>query len=223
VKIASHSFTNGPLLHQIAKLKLPVIASIGASTLQEQEKSLNILKDNPVVLMHCVSAYPTPDNMTTIDTITYLRERYKVPVGFSSHEVGIDISIAASVLGACAIERHFTMNRAMVGLDQPISLEPEEFSRMALIIRRLNSARGINKGLHDLEKTAKYNYHVSVCANQHIPIGTIISGDMLICKQPLIDPALYFTGLELDTVIGLQAKTELMSDAPILRTSVGVQ
>jgi sialic acid synthase SpsE len=221
VKIASHSLTNGPLLARVAQLKMPVIASIGGTTEQEQETAINILRHNPLVLLHCVSAYPTPDSMANIDTIAALRERYHVPVGFSSHEVGIDISIAASVLGACMIERHFTLNRSMIGLDQPISLEPSEFAEMAVKIRRLRSVRGIAKGVQEAEKAAKYAYHVAVCANQPIAAGTVLSADMLVCKQPLIDPGLFFTGLELDAVIGLTAKTDLSVDTAIPRTALG--
>jgi len=220
VKIASHSLTNGPLLERVAQLKLPVIASIGGTTAQEQESAIGILRDNPLVLLHCVSAYPTPDSMATIDSIALLRERYQVPVGFSSHEVGIDISIAASVLGACMIERHFTLNRAMIGLDQPISLEPSEFAEMAVKIRRLRSARGVAKGMQDAERTAKYAYHVAVCANQPIAAGTVISADMLACKQPLTDPGQFFTGLELGTVIGLTANVDLSADKAIPRAAV---
>jgi sialic acid synthase SpsE len=150
-----------------------------------------------------------------------LKQRYKVPVGFSSHEAGIDISVAASVLGACMIERHFTLNRAMIGLDQPISLEPAEFSELAIKVRRLHAARGIAKGLQDAEKIAKYAYHVAVCANRPIPAGTILSEEMLVCKQPLTDPDLYFTGLELKALVGLSTKIDLMADTAIPRASVG--
>lgn len=220
IKIASHSLTNGPLLKRVAELELPVIASLGGSIPEEREMALSILKNNPLVLLHCVSAYPTPDTMVTLDTISQLRERYRVPVGFSSHEIGVDISVAASVLGACMIERHFTLNRAMIGLDQSISLEPAEFADMALKIRRLKACRGVAQGLHEAEKTAKYAYHVAVCANRQIKAGSIISADMLVCKQPLIDPGLYFTGLEIDTMIGLTTKTDLHIDKAIPRSSI---
>lgn len=221
VKIASHSITNGQLLRRIAELKLPTVASLGGSTPEERDAAVQILRDNPLVLMHCVSSYPTPDSMVALDTIAALRERYGVPVGFSSHEVGIDISVASSVLGACMIERHFTVNRAMVGLDHGISLEPAEFSEMALKIRRLGAARGVADGLHEAEKQAKYAYHVSVCAAQPISSGTVITPEMLTCKQPLVDPARFYSGMELDSVVGMRALVDLPADAPIPRDAVG--
>ncbi|TRO82371.1 N-acetylneuraminate synthase family protein [Desulfuromonas acetexigens] len=220
IKIASHCFTHGPLLQRIAELNLPVIASIGGTTIEEREKSLDILHDNPLVLLHCVSSYPTPDTMATLDTIAHMRERYGVPVGFSSHEVGIDLSVASSLLGACMIERHFTLNRAMIGLDQPISLEPPEFAEMALKVRRLKAARGIAQGLHEAEKAAKYAYHVAVCSSELIPAGTVIKPEMLVCKQPLADPKCFFTGLELDVVVGQVAKIDLAADSAIPRDAV---
>lgn len=222
IKIASHSLTHRPLLRRVAELRLPVIASLGGTTPEEREAALVILRDNPQVLLHCVSAYPTPDAMATLDTIAVLRECYRVPVGFSSHEIGIDISVAASLLGACMIERHFTLNRAMIGLDQPISLEPAEFAEMALKVRRLSAARGVAQGLHDAEKAAKYAYHVAVCAARPIPAGTVIAPEMLVCKQPLCDPQRFFTGLELEAVAGQTARVDLAADTAISRDAVGL-
>lgn len=221
VKIASHSFTNGPLLNRVAELKLPVIASLGGTTWKEREVALAILQNNPLVLMHCVSAYPTPDSMVGLDTIESLRERFGVPVGFSSHEIGIDVSVAASVLGACMIERHFTLNRAMIGLDQPVSLEPTEFAEMASRIRRIRAARGVIQELQEAEKVARYAYHVAVCAARPIKAGTIIEPDSLVCKQPLIDPDSFFTGLELNEVVGQTARMDLQADTAIPRKAVG--
>jgi sialic acid synthase SpsE len=222
IKLASHSLTNGPLLQALARDRLPVIASLGGSTPDEQRHAVGLLADNPLVLLHCVSAYPTPDHMATLDTIAALRERFQRPVGFSSHEVGIDISVAASVLGACVIERHFTLNRAMIGLDQGISLEPAEFAELALRMRRLRAARGVSAGLHESEKAAKHAYHVAVCSDRSLPAGTKITREMLVCKQPLIDPTRYFTGLELESVIGRRTRTALAGDTAISRESLEV-
>ena len=99
IKLASHSLTNGPLLQEVARQQLPVIISLGGSTPEEQARAVAHLADNPLVLLHCVSAYPTPDHMATLDTIAVLRERFQKPVGFSSHEVGIDIRRRPPFLG----------------------------------------------------------------------------------------------------------------------------
>lgn len=221
VKVASHSLTNGPLLRKIAELKLPTIASLGGCTLYEQDLAIEILQGCPLILMHCVSSYPTPDGLAKLDTIGYLRERYGLPVGYSSHEVGIELSVASSVLGACMIERHFTLNRAMVGLDQPISLEPAEFAEMATKVRRLFAARGVKKTVDDAEKAAKLGYHVAIRAAVPIKKGQLVDEGMIVCKQPLKDPAVYFSGLETDLVVGNICNTDVDVDDAIPRSAFG--
>ena len=220
IKIASHSLTNGPLLKKIADLKLPTIASLGGCTLAEQDLAIEILQSCPLVIMHCVSSYPTPDGLAKLDTITYLRDRYELPVGYSSHEVGIDLSVASSVLGACMIERHFTLDRAMIGLDQPISLEPQEFAEMATKIRRLFGARGITESLDDGEKAAKLAYHVAVRAAVPIKKGQLVDESMIVCKQPLSDPTIYFSGLETDLVVGRICNMDVNADDAIPRSAL---
>ncbi len=217
IKLASHSVTNGPLLEAVAESGLPVICSFGGTTETERDRAFALLQNNPLVILHCVSSYPTQDHLVKLDTIPYLQNRYQVPVGFSSHEEGIDISVAASLLGACMIERHFTLDRAMVGLDQPISLLPQEFAEMALKIRRLQKARGISDGLMAEEHAAKYAYHVAICSATEIPAGTVITAEMLCCKQPLVDPKTFFTGFELDQAIGKTARETIPADVPIAR------
>lgn len=221
IKIASHSITNGPLLEKLAATTLPVICSFGGTTEAERDRAFDILKGNPLVILHCVSSYPTSDTLVKLDTIPYLAKRYGVPVGFSSHEEGIDFSVASSVLGAAMIERHFTLNRAMVGLDQSISLLPGEFSEMAEKVRRLQKGRGVSTGLMEEEKGAKYNYHVAVCSLGTIPAGTLITEEMLVCKQPLKDPALYFTGMEVEAVVGKKALVDIPADTGIERSALG--
>ncbi|WP_320172168.1 N-acetylneuraminate synthase family protein [Maridesulfovibrio sp.] len=168
LKIASHSITNGPLLERVAESGVPVIMSTGGATEEEIERAVRILENNPLILLHCVSAYPTPDQLVCLDTVPYLKEKYGLPVGFSGHEKGIELSVAAATLGACVIERHFTLNRSMMGLDHGISLEPQEFAQMVQNIRRVESARGISKAISPAEHAARLNYHVAVCTNGEI-------------------------------------------------------
>lgn len=220
IKVASHSITNGPLLERIASTGLPTICSFGGTVEAERDKAYAILKSNPLVILHCVSSYPTTDQLINLDTISFLRQRYGVPVGFSSHEEGIEFSVAASLLGAAMIERHLTLSRSMVGLDHSISLLPEEFSTMAERIKRLQKGRGINYGLREEEKAAKYNYHVAVCAVRAIAKGTLITREMLVCKQPLSDPALFFTGFEVESVIGKIASVDIPADTAIARVEI---
>lgn len=218
IKLASHSVTNGPLLDAVAESGLPVICSVGGASEEEVDQVVERLRDNVLILMHCVSSYPTPDSQVKLDTIEYLKQRYDLPVGFSSHENGIDVSVASTLLGACMVERHFTLNRAMIGLDQPISLEPEEFAEMALKIRRMQGVRGVARGLQEAEMPVRTAYHVAVCANQSIEAGTLIEREMLVCKQPLGDIKDHFGGLQLDQVVGSRAEVDIVADSVIDRS-----
>ncbi len=221
VKIASHSITNGPLLEKIAGLRLPVICSLGGVTEQEADNAIKILRDNPLVIMHCISSYPTHDHLMNLDTITYYKNRYEVPVGFSSHEEGIDFSVAAATLGAVMIERHFTLDKSMVGLDQSISLLPEEFREMAGRIKRIQHGRGTANKLLPEERAAKSNYHVAVCSVNFIPKGTVLTEGLITCKQPLKDSDIFFTGLEFNSVVGKTVMFDIEGDSPIARSDVG--
>ena len=221
IKIASHSITNGPLLQAMADTGLPLIVSVGGAAPHEIEKALAILKDSPVALMHCVSAYPTPENLVYLDTIAELSARYNRHVGFSGHEDGIEACVAAVTLGAKLVERHFTLNRNMVGLDHRISLEPDQFGEMARMVRRIERMRGVKPGILPQEHAARLNYHVAVVAARDIPAGTKIEADMLTAKQPLEDPEEYFTGLEFDAVIGKTLNQAVGADTRIRREWLG--
>ncbi len=220
IKIASHTVTHGPLLEKIASYGMPVICSFGGTTEQERDQAFNILKNNPLVILHCVSSYPTPDHLVKLDTINYFQERYQVPVGFSSHEDGIGFSVAAATIGASMIERHFTLDKTMIGLDHSISLIPDEFSEMANRIRRLENGRGVSLDLMEEEKGAKYNYHVAVCAAEFISRGQVIRPEMITCKQPLQNPEKYFSGLEYESVIGKIVLNDIEEDTPIERRNL---
>ena len=220
LKIASHSMTNGPLLNAMAATKLPIIASTGGVTWDELDKAVATLKSSPLILLHCASAYPCPDNLVFLDTITELQKRFGCPVGYSGHEAGIDLSIAAATLGAVLIERHFTINRAMVGLDHGISLEPLEFSAMASSIRRIEKARGVSSGILPEELPSRLNYHVAIRVNRAVQPGEVLRETDLICKQPLRDDKLFFTGLEIGKVIGEKLKVALAPEDAIPRSAV---
>ncbi|CCO23592.1 N-acetylneuraminate synthase family protein [Maridesulfovibrio hydrothermalis] len=217
LKIASHSITNGPLLERVKEAGVPVVMSTGGASPEEIERAVDILEDNPLILLHCVSAYPTPDQLVCLDTIPYLRDKYELPVGFSGHEKGIELSVAAATLGACVIERHFTLNRSMMGLDHGISLEPLEFAQMVRNIRRIESARGVSKTVFPEENPARLNYHVAVCSARDIKKGEILRREDLVCKQPLRDAGRFFTGLELAGVIGREIVEDIKIDTPVPR------
>lgn len=141
-KIASASLTDDNLLRHIRKTGKPVIASTGMSTYEEIDHAVDVLGKEDLVLMHTTSTYPAKYEQLNLRAIPAMAERYGVPVGYSGHETGIPTSVAAAVLGACCVERHITMDRAMWGSDQAASLEPNGISRLVRDIRLVEQSMG---------------------------------------------------------------------------------
>jgi N-acetylneuraminate synthase len=144
LKIASGEITNLPFLQEVAALGLPVILSTGASNLDEVSVAVNILKDAGLEfsLLHCVSAYPAPAHQVNLRAMETLRNTFGVPVGYSDHTLGIGVGIAAAALGASIIEKHFTLDRTMIGPDHIASLEPVELCEFVKGIRVAELALG---------------------------------------------------------------------------------
>jgi len=136
-KIASRSLTDWALVNKIALTKKPVILSTGNHDTGAIKKALDILKNNDVTLLYCVSNYPTKIQDLNFGRMTKLGELFKLPMGFSDHTTGIFASIEAVRLGAVMIEKHFTVSRNLEGCDQPCSLEPLEMKLLVKSIRQL--------------------------------------------------------------------------------------
>ncbi|QAY73271.1 N-acetylneuraminate synthase [Agromyces protaetiae] len=145
-KVASASVTDLPLLRRIAATGRPVILSTGMSTLAEIDEAVVTLRRagaGDLVIMHATSSYPMPPEEANLRTIDTLRGRYEgVPIGYSGHERGLQISIAAVALGAVAVERHITLDRTMWGSDHSASLEPQGLEHLVRDIRILEQAMG---------------------------------------------------------------------------------
>lgn len=141
-KIASASLTDDNLLKHHRRTGRPMILSTGMSTMEQVDHAVEILGTDDLILMHCTSTYPSKPEELNLKAIRALKDRYAVPVGYSGHEVGLATSVAAATLGACIIERHITLDRAMWGSDQAASVEPQGFSRMARDIRVIERALG---------------------------------------------------------------------------------
>lgn len=141
-KIASASLTDDNLLRHVRKTGKPVVASTGMSTYEEIDHAVEVLGKDNLILMHTTSTYPAKYEQLNLRAIPAMRERYGVPIGYSGHETGIPTSVAAAVLGACMIERHITMDRAMWGSDQAASLEPNGISRLVRDVRLVEQSLG---------------------------------------------------------------------------------
>ena len=141
-KIASACITDILLLKAIAETGKPVIMSTGMSTIAEIDKAVEILGSDNLVIMHSTSTYPLNPEEANLRMIGTLKDRYGVPVGYSGHETGLQVSLAAVTLGAVAIERHVTLDRAMWGSDHAASLEPNGLKKLIRDIRIVESALG---------------------------------------------------------------------------------
>lgn len=141
-KIASASLTDDGLLRHHRGTGRPIVLSTGMSTLDQIDHAVDILGTRSLILLHTTSTYPSEIGDLNLRVIQVLADRYRVPVGYSGHEVGLVPSVAAVALGACMIERHLTLNRAMWGTDQAASVEPQGLARLVRDIRAVELSLG---------------------------------------------------------------------------------
>jgi N-acetylneuraminate synthase len=141
-KVASASLTDDELLRHTRAKRKPVILSTGMSTIEEIDHAVNVLGTTDLVLLHTCACYPAHYTELNLRAIESLRDRYGVPVGYSGHETGLPSSVAAVALGACCIERHITLDRAMWGSDHAASLEPNGIGRLVSYIRLVEQSMG---------------------------------------------------------------------------------
>jgi len=143
-KVASAMIVDKNFLKEVASEKKHTFISTGMSTVKEIDEAVQVFKDAgcSFELMHCVSTYPMDDEDANLKAILTLKERYKCNVGYSGHEVGLAVSMAAAALGISSLERHITINRAMYGSDQAASLEPSGLRQLIGGVRKIEQAMG---------------------------------------------------------------------------------
>jgi N,N'-diacetyllegionaminate synthase len=187
-KISSGDLTNSPLLEYVASKRKPVILSTGMSELSEVIEAVSVLDsagcDNPV-LLHCVSNYPAAVADVNLRAMQTMRAAFDLNVGFSDHTEGIDIALAAVALGACVIEKHFTLDRGLPGPDHRASLEGEELRQLVRSIRRVETALGTGRKVpapSEIE-TARVARR-SLVAARDIPAGVTLKREMVVLRRP---------------------------------------
>lgn len=141
-KIASPSITDDDMLRHTRSKGKPIILSTGMSDDAIIERAVEVVGRDNLILMHAVSTYPAKNEELNLLAIPTMKERYRLPVGYSGHEVGIFPVVAAAVLGACALERHITLDRAMWGSDQPASVEPQGLEKIIGYVREWEQIKG---------------------------------------------------------------------------------
>jgi N-acetylneuraminate synthase len=151
-KIASASLTDVSLLKHHRNTGRPLLLSTGMSSLAQIDEGVRTLEGESLILLHCTSTYPTRLEEINLRAIPRLQEHFGVPVGYSGHEVGLSTTLGAVALGACLVERHISLDRAMWGSDQAASVEPQGFARLVKDIRAIETAMGDGtKRIYDSE------------------------------------------------------------------------
>ena len=153
-KVPSASLTDHNLLKYVRQTGKPIIISTGMSTMEQIHKGVNAVGEDNLVIMHCTSTYPCEPEELNLRMIETLRNEFpKNPIGYSGHEVGLVPSAVAVALGACSVERHMTLDRAMWGSDQAASVEPGGFERLVKYIRVTEAGMGDGvKRVYESEK-----------------------------------------------------------------------
>ena len=211
-KIPSSDVTNLPLIDHICKKGKPVILSTGMSTLEEIDDAMEVIRKNgtAVILLHCISAYPFDNYLANLRVIQTLRKRYNVPVGYSGHEKsGVVVSLCAVAMGACLVERHFTLDRTMRGPDHAASLEPGGLNEVVINIRKFEAALGDGKKrILDIEWPIREKLGKSIVTTRNIKADEVIRKSDLTVKSPS-------TGLKakyIPSLIGKKAKLDMKKD-----------
>lgn len=155
-KVASASLTDDNLLLKKQQTGKPIILSTGMSTMEEINHAVEVLGKENLVILHCTSTYPSLPEELNLKCIQTFMAHFGVPIGYSGHEVGLQTSLAATVLGACVVERHITLDRSMWGSDQSASVEPQGMERLVRDVRACEKAMGDGvKKVYDTEVPIK--------------------------------------------------------------------
>lgn len=214
-KIASADIKNHHLIEHIASYKKPIILSTGGATLEEVRSAVNIvLKHHSMLaILQCTAVYPPKDeeiNLTVIQT--YLREFPNLVIGYSGHELGIAVPLAAFTLGARIIEKHFTLDKSLPGNDHKLSLTPDEFELLSKDLRKVHKALGNgNKSIYPSELSSIQKMGKKLVALKDLPSGHVIGPHDIAIKSPGdgLPPS------SLNSIIGKRLKTSLMMEEDI--------
>jgi len=187
-KIASMDVNNLPLLAEVGAKGKPVMLSTGMATLGEIERALAVLREagsGVVSLLHCISIYPPKFEDINLRNIPMLQRTFDIPVGFSDHSQGTAIPLAAIALGACVVEKHFTLDRDMPGWDHWVSADPGEMSKLVAEGRNIFTALGSEvRSVNAEEQSKKLAFRRCCVAARPMPAGHVLGATDLDYKRP---------------------------------------
>lgn len=216
VKIPSGEINHIPYLRHIANIGLPIILSTGMCTLGEVRNAVETLlavnKNLILNLLHCNTAYPTPFADVNLRAMNSLASEFQLPVGYSDHTPGINISIAAAALGAAIIEKHFTLDRTLPGPDHRASLEPDQLKALVQGVREVEQALGSTEKIcsNSEEKNLAIARRSIVAASQ-IRKGEVFTEDNICCKRP----GTGISAASWDKLLGKRASRDFLADERI--------
>lgn len=214
IKIPSGEITNLPYLRKVGSLETETILSTGMAEMQEIEEALNVLElagtsREKIVVLHCTTNYPTEMHEVNLHAMCRLGNEFGVRFGYSDHTLGIEVSIAAVALGACVIEKHFTLSRDLEGPDHRASLEPIELANMVTSIRNIEVALG--DGVKRPTKAEVENAKVarkSIFARKEIKRGEVFTNENLATKRPGVG----LSPMMWDSILGTVASRDFDED-----------
>ena len=213
-KIPSGEITNLPYLRHIGSLGKKVILSTGMSNLGEVGDALNILinagtsKDN-ITVLHANTMYPTPMEDVNLNAMLTIQKEFGVDIGYSDHTLGIEVDIAATAMGASCIEKHFTIDKTMVGPDHKASLDPQELKDMVTAIRNIEKALGSSEKKPSPSESVNIEVaRKSIIANRPIKKGEIFNKDNITVKRP----GSGISPMKWDEVLGSKANKQYVED-----------
>jgi N,N'-diacetyllegionaminate synthase len=213
-KIPSGEMTNLPYLRKIGRLDKDVILSTGMATLGDIEAAIDALEQagTPrarITVLHCTTEYPTPMAEVNLRAMLSIQQAFGVDVGYSDHTPGIEVAIAAVAMGACVIEKHFTMDCNLPGPDHKASLEPDDLQAMVAAIRNIDVALGDGIKRSTVSETRNRDVmRKSLVASQPIAAGEVFSPKNITVKRP----GTGISPMRWDEVIGRTAPHDFLED-----------
>ena len=216
-KIPSGEITNKPYLQKIARTKLPVIISTGMADLIDIENAVNVFKavnysSEDLSILHCNTEYPTPMVDVNLNAMNTIKNKFDLEIGYSDHTLGVEVSIAAVAMGARIIEKHFTLDKNMIGPDHKASLNPEELVLMVRSIRNIEKAFGDGiKTPSDSETKNMMAARKSIHISEDLQKGHVIALIDLDMKRP--SPGI--SPMEYEKVIGKTLAVDKLGESPL--------
>ncbi|MFH0832301.1 MAG: N-acetylneuraminate synthase family protein [Candidatus Aenigmatarchaeota archaeon] len=213
-KIGSGELTNIPFLEHIAEKGKPMIISTGMSELEEVMRSVDAIKkfNVPFILLQCTSTYPSKHSDVKLGAMKVLRDEFNVPVGLSDHSFGIYTALGAVALGACLVEKHFTLDRNWPGPDQKLSIEPDELKELVVGSKAIHQALGSEKKIIEDELPVVEFARHCVVAIRDIKAGEILTEENVWVKRPGTGE---IHAKDLHRVLGKKAKHDIKYDSQL--------